>query len=279
MKLIYIDIEKLKVLAEQGKSTMEMSQILGVSQTLIRNRMWKNGIKSRLKHKHTAEHKAHLSKLRKIFLQQNPDKHPWRYRNKFKSVPCETLKNWLRLNNFTFVEEFIVPETNFSIDIAFPDKKIGIEVNGNQHYNPDGTLKPYYQNRENIIQSFGWKLYQLHYSLCYKIDELSSLFQDILNLEGKYEFNYFLHIPKTKKEFCCLDCSKSISKTAKRCHKCARKLYLQRQFNPTKEELETLLKTNCINQIAKLYSVSFNLVKRRCKEHNLYSKAGSPTRT
>ncbi len=44
-----------------------------------------------------------------------------------------------------------VPEYNplinrfFSIDIAFPDKKIGIEINGNQHYNIHGSLKEYYQ--------------------------------------------------------------------------------------------------------------------------------------
>ena len=59
----------------------------------------------------------------------------------------------------------------FSIDIAFPDIKFGIEVNGNQHYNSDGTLKPYYKERHDLIEKSGWILLELHYSSCY-IDDI-----------------------------------------------------------------------------------------------------------
>lgn len=58
-------------------------------------------------------------------------------------------------------------DRNFSIDIAFPDLKIGIEINGNQHYNPDGSLKAYYAERHNLIVEAGWKLMELHYSVAY----------------------------------------------------------------------------------------------------------------
>lgn len=63
----------------------------------------------------------------------------------------------------------------FSIDIAFPDIKIGIEVNGNQHYNNDGSLKQYYQQRHDLIVDAGWTLIELHYLSCYDTDVIDNL--------------------------------------------------------------------------------------------------------
>ena len=47
----------------------------------------------------------------------------------------------------------------FSIDIAFPDEKIGIEVNGNQHYDLcqeeiNRTYYKYYGNNLDIYTKF-----------------------------------------------------------------------------------------------------------------------------
>lgn len=117
---------------------------------------------------HSEEVKRKLSNARKKFLKENPDKHHWKRKDKFKSVPCEKLKGFLKESGINFVEEW-QPLVNrfYSIDIAFPDKKIGIEVNGNQHYNRDGTLKEYYQKRHDEICNEGWTLYEIHYSQCH----------------------------------------------------------------------------------------------------------------
>lgn len=121
---------------------------------------------------HSIETKNKIKKGRKKFLTENPEKHPWRKNTKFISVPCEYLKNILRKNNIVFKEEFqpLLPERFFSIDIIIPDLKIGIEVNGNQHYNKNKTLKLYYQNRHDLIEKSGWKIIELHYSEVYKDD-------------------------------------------------------------------------------------------------------------
>lgn len=118
---------------------------------------------------HTKETKERLSELQKAYLKNNPDNHPWRKNTKFKSEPCERLKQKLKEQNLDFNEEFndISWEHNYSIDVAFPSSKIGIEVNGNQHYNNDGTLTDYYQKREDYLKSLGWTIYQVHYSLVY----------------------------------------------------------------------------------------------------------------
>lgn len=131
-------------------------------------------------HKHTEEMKDYLSKKRIKWLKQNPEKHPWKKKDKFISVPCQNFKKYLDSINLKYISEYdTYDEThrNFSIDIAFPDIKLGIEINGNQHYNKDGTLKKYYQKRHEIIESCGWKLLEIHYLSCFKEENIKEIVQ------------------------------------------------------------------------------------------------------
>lgn len=109
------------------------------------------------------------------------------------SKPCENLKQYLRDKGINFVEEYIpLKDRYFSLDIAWPDEKIAIEVNGNQHYNKDGSLKKYYQERHNLLEENGWKIFEIHYSKCYNIN--INDFNDILNLpiyDKDYVGKYF----------------------------------------------------------------------------------------
>lgn len=141
--------------------------------------------------------KIKISKARIKFLSENKDKHPWRSNNKHKSKPCEKLKEFLTKENINFVEEWIPLENRFfSIDIAFPDIKLGIEVNGNQHYNKDGTLRDYYQERHDLIESSGWKLIELHYSLCFNEDEL----RKVINFKTQPDYSEFFKIKENKQK-------------------------------------------------------------------------------
>lgn len=137
-------------------------------------------------HKLTDETKKLISKKRIDYLINNPDKHVWKRNTKFKSAPCEELKNKFRSLGISFIEEYCpFVDSAISLDIAFPDIKIGIEVNGNQHYNRDGSLKEYYQLRHNKLEEAGWTIYEIHYTLCYNIKN----FEDILSLDI-YNKNY-----------------------------------------------------------------------------------------
>lgn len=129
-------------------------------------------------HKHTEETKLRMSNARINWLKKNPEKHPWKKKTKFISIPCENLKKYLNSIGLKYVSEYDTYEEtnrNFSIDIAFPDIKIGIEINGNQHYNKDGTLKKYYQKRHDIIESCGWKLLEIHYSSCFNEESIKNI--------------------------------------------------------------------------------------------------------
>lgn len=129
--------------------------------------------------KHSEETKKKLSEKRKKYLKENPDKHPWKRHDKFKSVPCELVKKYLTEKNISYIDEWCPLENkNYSIDIAFPDIKYGIEINGNQHYNRDGTLKEYYQKRHDEIVKSGWTLIELHYSVAWNLQKFDEILKE-----------------------------------------------------------------------------------------------------
>ena len=144
-------------------------------------------------HKWTVEEKENLSKKRKQWLLDHKDQHVWRRDSKFLSEPCENLKQYLKNKGINFVEEYEpFDDINYCIDIAWPDEKIAIEVNGNQHYNRDGSLSKYYQKRHNLFKERGWKIFEIHYSKCFNIN--LDDFNDILKLpiyDKDYVGKYF----------------------------------------------------------------------------------------
>lgn len=124
----------------------------------------------------TKEVREKISKSRSKYLRDNPDKHPWKDPEKFNSAPCLHLQKILRENNFTFETEWNPINSNsYAIDIAFPDIKVGIEVNGNQHYKRCGNLKDYYKKRHEKIVKEGWVLIEMHYANVYKNKEVAKL--------------------------------------------------------------------------------------------------------
>lgn len=132
---------------------------------------------------HTPEMKEHLSSIRKKWLLENPDLHPWKRSERFRSVPCEHLKTTLRELGIQFEEEYTpLHDRSFSVDIAFPAAKLAVEVNGEQHYNRDGTLRTYYRERHDLLESSGWRVVELHYAKCYEphLDETLKLIREYL---------------------------------------------------------------------------------------------------
>lgn len=216
--------------------------------------------------KHTEECKARLSKIRKAYLLSHPNEHPWKRNSKFKSVPCETLKTILRNSNISFMEEYSPDELLYSIDIAFPDKKIGIEINGNQHYNKDGTLKPYYLNRHDAIIQRGWKLYEYHYSLVFKQDFIDSLLNTLKTTFQLGLVDYSFYIKEKKQHFCTNGCGRIVCAKGNKCNYC--KGYDKRKvIRPSYEQLQLELSTMSMVSVGKKYGVSDNAVRKWIKQY------------
>lgn len=155
-------------------------------------------------HKWTEIEKQNMSIIRKKWLAENPDKHPWKNKKHNYSKPCEYVKKILNENNISFIEEYDpkIKGHYFSLDIAFPDIKFAIEVNGNQHYNKDGNLAEYYLNRHNILEENGWKILELHYSKCYDFNiSILSKINDINDFIDKdYVNKYFSKREERKRQ-------------------------------------------------------------------------------
>jgi len=221
--------EEIVRLYLEGKSIEYLSKIF-VKKYSIKKILTKHNIKIRS-----------LSDSLKMHYKVNPDKHPWKYHDKFKSKPCENFKKILTNNNLKFIEEYSdFEERRFSIDVAIPEYKIGFEINGNQHYNKDGTLKEYYQKREEYLSSLGWTLHQIHFSICFDSEVVLNLYENAINNSDKiFDFDYDNYLFKKlnatnkkiyrKTKIC--NCGKKISHTAKNCVTC-HKISTRRVIRP-----------------------------------------------
>lgn len=227
--------------------------------------------------KHTEEGKKNISIARKKWLAENADKHPWKSNDKFRSIPCETLKETLRQHGVSFVEEYRpLSDRFYSLDVAFPQDRVAIEVNGNQHYDNAGKLKKYYQERHDLIEQAGWKLYEVHYSFVYNKQFVNDLINAIKTKIELIDYTYFPRQRKKKQvcqicnkihhchgqEICrscrskqrpkivrkkrifipkvqryCKDCGEKISKISIRCRRCAS---IVNQFHRRKVERPSL---------------------------------------
>lgn len=272
-KVKFQDINWNKIQAEYDTthSWIHVIKLFNLSRTIIKYGQ-KNKLLSLNKRPfHTKETKNKLSKIRQNWIKLNPDKHYWRNNKKFVSKPCEYVKNILNNKNISFVEEFEpIKDRGFSIDIAFPNDKIGIEINGNQHYNRDGSLKEYYNNRHIIIEKEGWKLYEIPYMLVYN-ETFIDLLKDIMN---KID-THIVYKPNVKKKNnnrydVCPICGNKKQIKSKMCIVCRKE---KRKENiPTKKELLYDIRNFTFLQLSKKYGVSNVAIRKWCKSLGIYEE-------
>lgn len=133
------------------------------------------------KKKLTDEHKQKIRESLIKWKNNNPEKY-LNYCRK-KSVCCENFKQYLRDNNIDFVEEYTPYEDRmYTLDIAFPDEKIAIEVNGSQHYDNDGNLNQSTLEKQFYFENRGWKIIQIYYKWCYGVIKNNPVITSIFDL-------------------------------------------------------------------------------------------------
>ena len=151
----------------------------------------------------------------------------------------------------------------YSIDIAFPDKKIGIEINGNQHYNRDGTLKEYYLKRHNDICNRGWLLYECHYSLVYKQQFIESLITELKSTFylGLIDYSFYIKEKIKPEIYCICGCGRKVYKLGNKCMVC-NSLNNRKVLRPTYEQLKYDIDVMPMIYVGKKYGVSDNAVRK-----------------
>ncbi len=115
---------------------------------------------------HTETTRKKLSEYRKKYLEENPSL-IWKKNNVYNSEPNLWIVDRLRESGYSFFLEYkplLRLKKKYAIDIAFPEQKVGIEINGAQHYKKTGELKEYYQIRHDLIENSGWTLIEIKHS-------------------------------------------------------------------------------------------------------------------
>lgn len=144
----------------------------------------KNRRKSTTIYKHTEESKQKIREARIKYLQEHPNESSWRNVQGKESAPERFVKNFLNEKVIEYKAEFqplLHIKRFFCIDISFPDIKVGWEINGGQHYDTNGNLKPYYQNRHDLIENHGWKLIEIPYWNAFKTEALEKYLLQTFN--------------------------------------------------------------------------------------------------
>lgn len=123
--------------------------------------------KEKIKRVLSAEHKEKIRRSYHKWMDEHYDDFI-KYSSGQSNV-CEHFKEVLRNNNIDFIEEYCPywKERGYRLDIAFPDEKIGIEINGTQHYKLNGELNESTLEKQIFFENHGWTIIQLYYKDTY----------------------------------------------------------------------------------------------------------------
>lgn len=132
--------------------------------------------------KHTEETKRKISKSRIKYLEENPEKVPYvlNHASKGPSYPERYWKKIFDKYDVNYSEQYKVGR--FSLDFAFPENLIYIEIDGEQHYT-DKRIVESDKIRTMYLNNLGWKVIRVRWShfMRMKIDERKKFVKDLIN--------------------------------------------------------------------------------------------------
>lgn len=197
----------------------------------------KEKIRKSLLGKHLSD--EHKNNIRKG-LQHWKDTHKEEFINysKQKSKCAENFKNYLKQNNINFIEEYC-PYPNerlYSLDIAWPDEKIAVEINGSQHYDKNGNLNQYTLDKQIFFEKKGWKIIQIYYKWCYGV------------IENYKEINSIFDLPIHNKEYVKECFTRKYLKNKEKIDNHLKRLELkQQEYDKRKQIIENLINNSGID--------------------------------
>lgn len=104
--------------------------------------------------KHSEETKAKISAARKKYLSEHPEKVPFKLNHSSKeSYPEKYFRKWLKKENLLEAQELQIDR--YTLDFAWPDKKIYLEIDGSQH--KLDWMQEHDKIRANYLSNLGWK--------------------------------------------------------------------------------------------------------------------------
>ena len=132
--------------------------------------------------KHTEDQKLKIGASVKKFLEANPEMVPYKRNHSSKeSYPEMYFTDLFSAENIDLHKQF--PVGSYRLDFADPDKKIAIEIDGEQHY-VDKKMVAHDEIRDAYLKSIGWYVYRIRWShfKSANIDKRKEIIEEIKKL-------------------------------------------------------------------------------------------------
>jgi very-short-patch-repair endonuclease len=173
---------------------------------------------------HKESTKKKISIARKKFLKENPDKVPYLINHSSNdSYPEKYFESVFENENIETLKKFRIH--TYELDFAIPDKKIDIEIDGEQHYSDDKIVESDLK-RNKYLEDRGWDVIRIRWSSYQKlkIEEKKLFINDVKNyinklIDIKPNIKYE-KLPKNKDK---CECGELKTKSAKNCKSCYKK--------------------------------------------------------
>lgn len=107
------------------------------------------------------ETKKKISESRKEYLRNNPDKVPYKLNHSSKESYPENYFSELFIKENIKVERYYCIGL-YELDFCLLDKKIDIEIDGEQHY-VDDRIKKGDENRNKYLENLGWTIIRIRW--------------------------------------------------------------------------------------------------------------------
>lgn len=227
--------------------------------------------------KHSQETKDKLSKQKKEYLLQNPDKVPYKlnHRHKKESYPETYFKQCFK-NAFIYQYRISL----YELDFAHLSNRWDIEIDGNQHLY-DLRIIEHDQKRNTFLTNLGWTVIRIIWATFVPLPfvEKEQIIQSLLVnkipqhdclkiFEGDKNVSEKQFILSTNSIRICPNCKNKKDAAAKMCCKCHS--LINRTFaRPEKQVLEELIINNTMQQIGTRFKVSDKTVSKWLKYYNI----------
>ena len=230
---------------------------------ITRNKSESSILSCKLKpRKHSEETKKKISEIRKKYLQENPDKVPYKLNHSSKeSYPEKYFTEVFKNEGIKVTKSFHIEL--YELDFCILDKKIDIEVDGSQHYYDEKIVESD-KRRNKFLEDDGWDIIRINWSEYQKFsfddkkDYISKLKSYINNLiDIKPTINA---LSKTRKCFC----GSEISKKSNLCDPCYR-LKSRKVDRPSLDQLKEDILNLGYSGTGRKYGVSDNSVRKWLK--------------
>ena len=229
-----------------------------------RNKKIENLSNKNIGKKHSDETKQKISKSRKEYLLNTPDKVPYLLNHsRNESYPEKYFWEIFEKENIGIIKSHRVGL--YELDFSIPNKKIDIEIDGDQHYY-DTKIAESDIRRNKYLSDLGWDTIRIKWSDFKKLTfaEKEIFIRNIFDyINGLILVKPYFEIPD-KEKYC--DCGQKITKKALRCQTCYS--LSQRRFErPNLEELLLEIEENGYLDTGKKYGVSDNAIRKWIKNY------------